>query len=101
MAVEDQVALTGRNTTLHYKENHLVTPVWRPRNPAENISCFQRDRVFGPYEVVNQAAILDEMDRDVEAADAARRAQQILSTVQSDDDVTKILNLAQEIMDSK
>jgi hypothetical protein len=41
------------------------------------------------------------MDRHVEAADAARRAQQILSTVQSDDDVTKILNLAQEIMDSK
>ena len=48
MAVED-LALTGRNTTLHYKENHLVMSVWRPRNPSENISCFQRDRVFGPY----------------------------------------------------
>jgi len=33
MAAEDQVALTGRNTTLHHKENHLVTSVWRPRNP--------------------------------------------------------------------
>src|SRR6516164_3251389 len=49
MAAEDQVALTGRNTTLHHKENHLVTSVWRPRNPSENILCFQRDRVFGPY----------------------------------------------------
>ena len=43
------MALTGRNTALQHEENHLVTSVWRPRNPSENILCFQRDRVVGPY----------------------------------------------------
>src|SRR5215472_9788744 len=45
MAAEEQVDLTGRNTALH----RLVTLAWRLRNQPDDISCFQRGRVFGRY----------------------------------------------------
>ena len=32
------------------ERNHLVTSAWCLRNQPDDISCFQRDRVFGPYE---------------------------------------------------
>ena len=45
MAAEEQVDLTGRNTAL----DRLVTLAWRLRNQPDDISCFQRGRVFGRY----------------------------------------------------
>ena len=36
----------GCNTTLHHKRNHLVTSSCRLRNQHDNVSCFQRHRVF-------------------------------------------------------
>src|SRR5215472_8779553 len=47
MAAEEQVDLTGRNTAL----DRLVTLAWRLRNQPDDISCFQRGRVFGRYDI--------------------------------------------------
>jgi tetratricopeptide (TPR) repeat protein len=55
----------------------------------------------GAREAVNQAAILDEMDRHAEAVDAARRALDLLGAVEDSDDVTAIRELAHEILDEK
>jgi tetratricopeptide (TPR) repeat protein len=59
------------------------------------------DPVGGAREAVNQAAILDDLDRYAEAVDAARRALDLLGAAEAGDDVTAISDLAHEILDRK
>src|SRR5215469_7240369 len=44
-----RVGPDGSVTPRYITEESLVTSVWYLRNQPGDISCFQRDRVFGPY----------------------------------------------------
>ena len=68
---------------------------------TRQLETLATDPTDGAREAVNQAAILDEMDRHAEAVDAARRALDLLGAVDDGDDITAIRELAHEILDEK
>jgi tetratricopeptide (TPR) repeat protein len=68
---------------------------------TRQLETFATDPTDRAREAVNQAAILDEMHRHAEALDAARRALDLVRTLEDGDDVTAIRELAHEILDEE
>jgi tetratricopeptide (TPR) repeat protein len=68
-------------------------------NVFGQVEALATDSIDQAREAANQAAILEDLDRRAEAANAAQRAISLLAAHESSDEVAAIRNLAQEVLD--